>query len=205
MRKVVLASRNKHKAEEISKILKDLKVKVLTLDNFPKAPKVREDGKTLEENAIKKAVKIARFTNSLVIADDSGLEVKALDGKPGIFSARFAGYGCSYHDNNRKLLRLMKDVPKNRRRAKFRCVIAVADEKEVVGTAEGTIAGFIGLESKGRYGFGYDPVFVIPKYKKTFAQIGPRIKNKISHRAKALHKAHDIIQRYFRSHHSVLT
>ena len=200
MRKVVLASRNKHKAKEISRILKDLKVKVLTLGSFPGAPKVRENGKTLKENAVKKAVKIARFTNSLVIADDSGLEVNALGGRPGVLSARFAGYGCSYSDNNRKLLRLMKGIPKNKRRAKFKCAIAVANEKKVIGTTEGAISGFIGSEPKGRYGFGYDPVFVIPRYKKTFAQINPRIKNKISHRAKALHKAHDIIQRYFKSH-----
>ena len=204
MKKVVLASRNKHKAQEISRILKDLKVKVLTLDNFPKAPEVREDGKTLEENAIKKAVKIAKFTKSLTISDDSGLEVNELKGLPGVRSARFAGPGCTYSDNNAKLLRLMKAVPIKKRRAAFKCVIAVADERGLIGTAEGVVSGFIGFESKGKHGFGYDPVFVVPKYKKTFAQLGPKIKNKISHRAKALHKAHDIIQKYFKSRRSLL-
>lgn len=196
MIEVVLASRNKHKAQEIRHILKGHGIKVLTLDLFPKAPEVKEDKKTIQENAIKKAVTLAKFTKKLTIADDSGLEVDFLNGAPGVYSARFAGPGCTYNDNNKKLLRLLEGVFGRNRKARFLCDIAVADKDGLVGIAEGACGGFIAQEIKGRNGFGYDPVFYVPGYKKTFAQLKPALKNKISHRAKALKKSKKIILDY---------
>lgn len=195
---IVLASRNKDKAREIKKLLKGLPVKILTLKDFSKVPRVREDGKSFDENAIKKALTISRFTGRLTVADDSGLEVKALGGKPGVRSARFAGKGCTYADNNRKLLKLMKDVPRVERKAEFKCSVAICDKLGLVSVVRGSCKGWISLESRGKTGFGYDPVFIVPKYKKTFAKLGSTIKNRISHRAKAFKKAKSVIQRYLR-------
>ena len=197
-REIVLASRNKNKAKEIKDILKGQGVSILTLDNFRNLPEVEEDGETFEENAKKKALTIAKLTKRLTIADDSGLEVDALGGLPGVRSARFAGVGCTYADNNRKLLEMLEGFPKARRRARFLCTIAIADGAGLVGIASGQSIGHIGFVPKGRHGFGYDPVFVAPRCKKTFAELGPRIKNKISHRARALAKARAIIEGYLR-------
>ncbi|MFH1406852.1 MAG: XTP/dITP diphosphatase [Candidatus Omnitrophota bacterium] len=196
MIEIVLASRNKNKAKEIKQILKGHSIKVLTVDNFPNMPEVKETALTFHGNAKKKAIKIAKFTGDLTIADDSGLEVEALGGLPGVRSARFAGPGCTYADNNKKLLSMLDRIPMHKRKARFICTIAVADKKGIVGTALGTCSGHIGFSVRGKYGFGYDPVFIVPKYKKTFAQLGPKIKNKISHRAKALRRAKKIIQTY---------
>ena len=197
MKEVVLATRNKHKTREIRHILKKSGIKVVSLDSFPKAPEVIEDKKTIKENAIKKAVTLAKYTKEPTIADDSGLEVDFLKGAPGVYSARFAGKGCTYDDNNRKLLRLLKDAPKSKRKARFVCVIAVADKNGLVDVAEGVIKGIIADETKGRHGFGYDPVFYYPRFKKTFAELSPSVKNRISHRARALKKAKSIILLYF--------
>lgn len=197
MKEVVLASRNKHKAQEIKHILKGHGIKVLTLDLFPNTPEVVEDKKTIRENAIKKAKTIAKFTKKLTIADDSGLEVDYLDGAPGVYSARFAGKGCTYADNNNKLLKMLEGLLKKDRKARFLCAIAVADKNGLIDVAIGCVRGFISRETKGKHGFGYDPIFYLPKYKKTFAQLGPAAKNKISHRARALKKSKDIITNYF--------
>jgi len=195
---IVIASRNKEKKKELKALLRGLKIKVLDLSNFSAAPKVEEKGKSFQANAKTKAVTIARFTRRLTLADDSGLEVKALGGKPGVRSARFAGKGTAYAANNRKLLKLLSGVPKSKRKAKFVCVIAIADKNGAVKTVRDECHGWISFFPKGRSGFGYDPVFVYPKYNKTFAELGPKIKNKVSHRARALKKAKAIIQKYLR-------
>lgn len=202
MKEIVIATRNKDKRKELEELLKGLDIKVLTLDSFPKAPEVEEDDATFEENAAKKAVAISRYTKGLAIADDSGLEVEALGGAPGVYSARFAGSacktsgGCTYADNNRKLLRLLNGTPKAGRKAQFVCAASVAYKGRIVGTVRGVIKGYISDRPKGNYGFGYDPVFIVPKYKKTFAELGKVVKNKISHRSIALRKAKGIILKF---------
>ncbi|MBU0635036.1 MAG: RdgB/HAM1 family non-canonical purine NTP pyrophosphatase [Candidatus Omnitrophica bacterium] len=193
---VVVSTRNRNKFKEISRILKNSDIKTLSLDKFPQAPKVKEDASTFEGNASKKALKIARFTGSLTVADDSGLLVDALRGEPGIFSARFAGKGATYEKNNKKLLRLLAGVPKKKRGATFICCVAVADSRGIIGIVKGICRGYISESPVGVCGFGYDPIFVIPKLKKTFAQLPPALKNRISHRAKAFAKAKKAILKY---------
>jgi XTP/dITP diphosphohydrolase len=194
VKEIVVATRNKNKVKEIRKILKDLKVKILTLDDFSNIPEIVEDGMTFEENASKKASIISRFTQRLTIADDSGLEVEVLGGKPGVKSSRFAGDKAGYAKNNAKLLRLLKGVPLSKRKAKFVCVISVAKGGRVLNVVRGTCSGRIGFEPKGKTGFGYDPLFISPKYGKTFSELGSKIKNRISHRYKALKKAKVVIK-----------
>jgi len=193
---LVVATRNRDKLREIKLLLKGLPIKVFSLDSFPKTPEVIEDGKTLEDNAVKKAVQVSGFLGKFAVADDSGLEVDALDGAPGVYSARFSGKGATYESNNRKLLRLLKGLPSSKRKAAFRCVMAVADKGRLMGVAEGRCAGRIIFESIGGNGFGYDPVFVPRGRRKTFAEMGPSQKNRISHRGKALRAARKIILKY---------
>ncbi|MDP3787437.1 MAG: XTP/dITP diphosphatase [Candidatus Omnitrophota bacterium] len=194
MLEIVISSRNKEKKRELKSLLKGLKIKVLDLNDFPAAPKVEEKGKTFEENAATKALTVARFTKRLTLADDSGLEVEALGGRPGVYSARFAGENATYEVNNRKLLRALERIPNPKRKAKFVCVIAIADKNKLVGLVRGECIGRITFEPKGRNGFGYDPVFFSPKYNKTFAQLSSKEKNSVSHRGRALKKAKVLIQ-----------
>ena len=196
--KIVLSTRNPGKIAEIHSIitnsgLKD-KVEIETLASYPGIPDIIEDGITFSENASKKALTVARFTGHIAVADDSGLEVDALDGSPGVYSARFAGEGAQDPDNIKKLLGLLKDTPSGKRGARFVCVIAVATPSGDVRLAEGDCRGFISEEGRGTSGFGYDPVFVVPEYGKTFAELGNDIKNKISHRAVALGKISSILE-----------
>ena len=190
---LVVATRNQDKLKEIKTLLKGLPIKVISLNSFKDVPEVIEDGKTLQANAKKKAVQVSRHLKRLAVADDSGLEVPVLGNRPGVYSARFSGKGATYSSNNKKVLRLLKAVPRSKRKACFKCVIAVADKGKVVGIAEGRCRGRIGFEPKGRRGFGYDPIFVPDGHKKTFAQMGFKKKNKISHRSKALVKAKKLI------------
>ena len=192
---LVLATKNKDKIKEIRHILKDLKIKIFSIKDYPDLPEVREDGETLRDNAIKKAVTIAGYTGKWALADDTGLEVAALDRAPGVYSARFAGPECKYIDNNKKILKLLGDLPQKKRKAQFKCVIALADPKGKSRTVLGVINGYIGFDLKGKHGFGYDPVFMVPEYGKTFAQLGLKTKNKISHRAKALEKIKKVIKK----------
>jgi len=195
--KIVLATNNKHKIEEIKDILSDPKFEILTLSDFKDFPKIEETGKTLEENAILKAIDVHRFTRLISLADDSGLEVDALGGAPGVLSSRFAGEHCSYKDNNLKLLWLMKDIPWKRRGATFVCVVAIAKDLDNIKTLRGEVRGIITTQESGEKGFGYDPVFYLPQLGKTFAQLSFEEKNKISHRAKAFEKARDVIRKDF--------
>lgn len=193
---LVAATRNEDKLKEIKMLLKGLPVEVFSLDSFKGAPEVVEDGLTLEENARKKAVQTSKFLKKFVVADDSGLAVEYLDGDPGVYSARFSGKGATYESNNKKLLRLLKNAPLSKRKACFKCVIAVADKGKVIGVSEGRCDGKIGFKSEGDNGFGYDPLFIPDGFRKTFAQMSQAQKNKISHRSIALVKARKIIAKY---------
>jgi len=190
IKELIVATKNKKKFKEIKEILRsfNLKIKLRSLLDYQDIPKILEDGKTFKENAIKKAVKIARYTGKLVLGEDSGIEVEALSGKPGVYSARFAGKNKDDWKNNLKLLKLLEGVPLKKRKARYVCAVALADKDGLISVKEGRCFGLIGFEMRGRYGFGYDPLFIIPKYKKTFAELGPKIKHKISHRFRALKK-----------------
>lgn len=181
--KLVIATRNKHKLEEIHTIFKLPGLTLLSAMDFPDVPDVVEDGKTFEENAVKKAVTLARATGLWTLADDSGLEVDALNEEPGVYSARYAGEPVSYPANNRKLLAEMKSI--TNRRARFRCVIALASPGGKAQTVEGRCEGAIIHGLRGGQGFGYDPLFVPDGYSETFAEMNPEAKNAISHRGRA--------------------
>ncbi len=193
---IVVATRNKKKLEEIREILKGLNLRFLSLEDFPSAPYITENGKTFLENAVKKAVKIARFTKRLTLGEDSGLCIDALGGAPGIYSSRFSGRDKSDLKNNLKVLKLLEGVPSKKRAAHYVCAVALADENGPVGVAGGRCNGLIAIEMKGSRGFGYDPLFMNPKYKKTFAQLGPAVKHTLSHRYRALKKTVPIVQKY---------
>jgi len=193
---LVVATRNKDKLKEIKTLLKGFPVDVYSLDSFKGVPEVIEDGETLEENALKKAVQVSQYLKKFVIADDSGLEVEYLNGQPGVYSARFSGKSATYKSNNKKLLGLLKGLPPVKRKACFRCVIGIADKGRVIGVAEGRCRGIIASKSMGKNGFGYDPVFIPHGFRKTFGQMSASQKNKISHRHKALLSAKKIISEY---------
>lgn len=197
MKQLVIATKNSNKKKELEKLLRGLKVTVLGLSDVNvEVPPVIEDGKTFRQNAVKKAVTFSRFINGLILADDSGLVVCALDGRPGVRSARFAYTGAKDEENNAKLLKLMETVPADKRQATFVCVAAIAEDGVLLGTQEGQCKGAIGHELKGNNGFGYDPLFTPDGYNRTFAEFKPAFKNRISHRAKALKKAKTIIRKY---------
>lgn len=193
IRELVLATRNRHKGEELVALLGDLGITIRTLDEFADAPDVIEDGDTCEANAIKKARAIAEFTGLPAVADDTGLEVDALGGRPGIYAARYAGEDATYEDNCRKLLRELMGVPRERRTARFLTVAAIALPSDGVRVAQGTLDGVIAEEASGTLGFGYDPVFLIPELGKTLAQLSADQKNTISHRAKAFFMMREIL------------
>ena len=192
--KLVLATRNQGKVREIGEILKDQNgLELLSLRNYPDAPDVVEDGITYEENAIKKASTLAEHTGHVTIADDSGLEVDALDGAPGVHSARYAGENASDQDRIGKLLDALQHVPEDQRSGRFACAVAIAEPLAQVQVVRGVCEGQIIRVPRGKSGFGYDPVFVPVGYDKTFAELGDEIKNQISHRAKALGKARKLL------------
>ena len=165
--------------------MKGTPVRFLTPDLFPDIPPVREDGSTFRANALKKAVQTSRRTILPVLAEDSGLEVRALGGRPGVHSARFAGKAQEDQANVRKLLRVMKKVPASRRQARFICWMALAIAGRPIKTFQAHCAGSISFSPAGRTGFGYDPVFVPRRFNRTMAQLGPRTKDSLSHRARA--------------------
>ncbi len=186
-RQLVIATRNAYKLEEIKAIFDFQGLEVLSAFDFPDVPDVIEDRDSLEGNAAKKAVEIATATGCWAMADDSGLEVVALNGAPGVYSARYAGEQCSYSDNNDKLLKELSD--KEDRSARFRTVLALSDPDGKVQTLEGACPGRIIGELRGVNGFGYDPLFVPDGYSETFAELNSSVKNTISHRARALQRA----------------
>ena len=195
---LLVATRNKDKLREIREILADLNFEVQSGVDIPGLPEVVEDAPTVRENAIKKAVETARFARRLTLADDSGLEVDALKGEPGVYSARYAGEKATYHENNKKLLEQLGATALEKRTARFRCVVAIADEKGLVDVVEGICNGRITEGEQGGGGFGYDPLFVPDGQVKTFAELPQEVKNRISHRGKALQKAWAVLSRYLR-------
>jgi XTP/dITP diphosphohydrolase len=191
--KLLLATRNKHKILEIKDAFKNLNLEILTLDNFPQIPEIEEDGKTLTENALKKAREVYKHSGILSLADDTGLEVDFLNGAPGVYSARFAGEKASYSDNCKKLLKVLENVSLEKRTATFKCIIAlVGNNLEKI--TEGVCKGRILNELRGTNGFGYDPLFYVEEYGKTFAEMELELKNKISHRARALQKMAKVLK-----------
>lgn len=197
MNELVLGTKNKDKLRELQALLRGSKIRVRSLAEFPGCPEAVENGRTFEANARKKAREYSRYTGKLVLADDSGLMVRALSGKPGVYSARFAGENCTYEDNNEKLLRLLSKKPASGRRAKFVSCMALYDRGRSVACVKGECFGKIAGEVRGKHGFGYDPVFIPTGSKKTFSELSPGMKNKISHRSKALKKAKKYIIGYF--------
>jgi XTP/dITP diphosphohydrolase len=191
---IVLATRNKHKVDELTALLGDLGIRIRTLADFPDAPEVEEDGATCEANAIKKACEIAMSTGLTAVADDTGLEVDALDGRPGVYAARYAGENATYEDNCRKLVQELEDVPHERRTARFITVAAIAVPGEPVQVTQGVLTGYIMDKASGSKGFGYDPVFYVPELKATLAEISVEQKNRISHRAKAFLQAKELLR-----------
>jgi XTP/dITP diphosphohydrolase len=184
MIEILAATSNAHKVREMSAILAPVGVRLLSASEVGGIPEVIEDRATFRDNAVKKACEVAAATGRRVVADDSGLEVEALDGQPGVLSARYAGEGGNDGRNLRKLLNALAGVAD--RRARFVCVIAVADPAELIGTAEGEVRGRIIHQPRGLGGFGYDPIFVPEGFEQTFAELSPEVKNGMSHRGKAL-------------------
>jgi XTP/dITP diphosphohydrolase len=193
---LIVATRNKGKIREIREALKGLGLRVYSLSDFPDVPEIEEDGKSFAENALKKARFYSKYFGKLTLADDSGLEVDGLKGLPGIYSARYAKEGATSRENNQKLLREMHGLPVSKRGARFKCIIAVVSDNGKEALAEGSCRGSIGFEEKGKKGFGYDPLFILPRYGKTIAELSLQEKNAISHRGKALRKIRKIIQSF---------
>ena len=186
-REIIVATGNRHKVQEIGEILSPLGYDVKSANDVGGMPEVVEDAETFEGNAVKKAVETAKALGRMVLADDSGLEVFALNGEPGVYSARYAGEGGNDGRNLAKLLAKMEGVAE--RSARFVCVIAVAAPDGLVGTAEGEVRGRIALAAMGQGGFGYDPAFIPDGYEQTFGQLPQEVKNSLSHRSNALKAA----------------
>jgi XTP/dITP diphosphohydrolase len=193
-RELVLATRNRHKGAELAALLADLPIRIHTMDEFPEVPDVVEDGDTCEANAIKKARAVSQATGLLAVADDTGLEVDALGGRPGVYAARYAGIQATYEDNWRKLLRELEGVPHDRRTARFITVAAIASPSQTLEVATGRLEGLIAEEPAGDRGFGYDPVFYVRELGKTLAELSSEQKNRISHRAKAFAQVRKLLQ-----------
>jgi len=186
---IVVASHNPGKVAELKGLLGELPVRVLSLDDFPGVPEVKEDGDSFQANALKKARAVCRATGKISLADDSGLEVDALQGAPGVRSARYGGADLTDHERNLKLLEALKDVKDEERGATFQCCLAIVGPKGLEKVVGGACRGSIIREPRGGSGFGYDPIFLPGGYGQTFAELSPEVKNKISHRGRALEKA----------------
>jgi XTP/dITP diphosphohydrolase len=195
---LLVATRNKHKLKELRELLKDLPLDVVSAADVRGLPEIVEDGATVRDNATKKAIETARVAKMLTIADDTGLEVDALKGEPGVRSARFAREKATYHENNKELHKRLEGVALEKRSARFRCVMAIADENGLCDCVEGICNGRIIEAEQGGGGFGYDPLFIADGQTKTFGEISPDVKNRISHRAKAMQKAWAVLSRYLR-------
>lgn len=194
---IVLGTRNAKKCQEILEILGDLPIEFRDLTHWPNAPEVVEDGDTFEANARKKASELAKALGHWVLGEDSGLVVPALKGRPGIYSARYAGKQGDDAANNTRLLAELAPLPDDRRAAHYVCTAALADPQgEVKAVVEGRCLGTITRDYRGTGGFGYDPLFLIPEYHRTFGELSPRVKHALSHRARALAKLRGEMQRW---------
>ena len=198
MMKVVIATHNKDKLKELKKGLLSLYIDLMDLSLFPNIGEIVEDGDTLKENALIKAKAVYDLTGIPSIADDTGLEVDALGGKPGVYTARFAGENCSYIDNVNKMLKVMKKIKKSERGAIFKTVMAFYDGKQEL-FSEGVVKGIIAEEKKGLGGFGYDPIFYVVEEGKTFAEMTIEKKNIISHRGMAIKNLMPVLTSYIKS------
>jgi XTP/dITP diphosphohydrolase len=197
VKELIVASRNKGKVGEIIELLAGLPFKVTSLLDYPHIPEIIEDGKTYRANALKKAREVALATGKMTMSDDSGIEVKALGNAPGIYSARFAGEGASEKARNSKLFKMLKGVPMHKRQARYRCVIALVNAKgQELGVVQGTCSGYVTTKNIGQNGFGFDPLFLLKRYNKTFGQLPSSLKAKISHRARALKKFRRLLDRF---------
>ncbi len=197
MIEIVLATKNEGKVREFREIMKDLPVRILSLKDFPDFGEIEEDGRTFEENALKKARALSGFSKDAAIADDSGLAVDVLNGAPGVFSARYAGHGAVDMENNLKLLKELDGVSMERRGAAFKCAIAIVTPSGAEHVVTGECLGRIGFEMRGNEGFGYDPIFIPDGFEKTFAELGMEIKNRISHRFKAIEAMKEVLKKVF--------
>ncbi|MDO9536167.1 MAG: ribonuclease PH [Bacillota bacterium] len=195
-KKLILATRNEGKKEELKKMLSSLPFKVYSLGDFPQLPEVEETGSTFTENAILKAETISHLTGEMVLADDSGLEVMHLGGRPGVYSARFAGDGATDEENNALLLELMQKAAPPERKARFVCVMALAVPGKETQTVEGICEGVLANVPRGSRGFGYDPLFFYEKEGKTFGELDIEAKSRISHRGRAMQKIRDLLKQY---------
>lgn len=201
---VVLATRNPGKVRELVELLHDLPVQAYSLDAFPQIDELTEDGQTYTENAISKAIAVARLTGRVAVADDSGIEIDALQGAPGPHSRRFLGERASDSARNARVLKLLQHAPVKSRAARYRAVVAVATPDGAVRTFEGVCEGQIAPAARGSHGFGYDPIFALPEHGKTMAQLPPEVKNRISHRARALIAARPYLRQLATRHRTIL-
>lgn len=197
MRKLLIATQNEGKVKEFKRRFESDDLRVLSLLDIEGAPDVAETGSTFAENAVLKAEAIMKLTNHPVIADDSGLVIDALDGDPGVYSARYAGPEKDDEANIDKVLKEMKDVPKEKRNASFHCLLAVAIPGQNTEIFSGACNGMITHERSGSYGFGYDPIFYVPSYDKTMAELSPEEKDAISHRGQALDRLEEVFKELF--------
>lgn len=188
MQEVIIATKNRGKVKEFEWMFNPLGYEVKTLLDYPEIEDVEETGKTFEENAILKAETVSKILNKIVIADDSGLSIDALNGRPGIYSARYAGEKKNDQANMDKVLEELKDVPDNELQARFYCALAVAAPGQKTFTVAGTCEGMMLREKRGTHGFGYDPIFFVLDKEKAMAELEPEEKSEISHRARALRK-----------------
>ena len=193
-RKIIFATSNEGKMNEVRSILEDLGIEVFSMKEAGIQADVVEDGTTFEENATIKAVEIQKICGEIVLADDSGLEVDYLNKEPGIYSARYMGENTSYRIKNKSLIDRLEGVEDEKRTARFVCAIAAAFPDGTVEVTRGTIEGRIGYEEKGENGFGYDPIFYVPEYGCTTAELSPEQKNEVSHRGKALRLMKEVIR-----------
>jgi len=196
MTELIVATKNRGKLKEIRELLDGLDLKITSLADYPDAPRIVEDGKTFKDNAAKKAATISLWTGKLVLGEDSGLEVKALKNRPGIYSSRFAGDQATDKRNNAKLLRELRGVPLRKRQARYRCFAVLTDSSGIIDVVSGSCQGLIAQRARGKNGFGYDPLFIIPKYNKTFGQLPVAIKETMSHRGKAMRKIRRSLEKH---------
>jgi len=191
---LVVATGNPGKFNEIAALLQGLEVLLLPLDRIGQIEVPPEGGESFQENACRKARAVAKASGHLALADDSGLEVDALGGRPGVLSARFGGPQATDPDRNALLLEMLRGIPSDRRTARFRCVVAIAEPAGRVRVAEGICEGRIAAAARGFHGFGYDSIFEVPSLGKTFAEVSPEVKNRLSHRAQAMAGAREILR-----------
>jgi len=196
MKELLIATKNKGKVREIADLLRPTGIKVTSLLDHGAMPEIIEDGVTFRANAAKKAVVIARHTGVLVMGEDSGLEVDALGGRPGVYSARYSGEDATDESNNDLVLKELSGVPFEKRTARYRCAMALADKDALIDVVDGSCEGVMTTERRGTNGFGYDPLFLIPAHQKTFGELDLAVKQTMSHRANALRKFLKLLEHY---------